>query len=96
MIEPLLPASGVKGRPGVDDRRVVNGMLHKCKTGIAWRDLPDRYGPWKTVDNWFWRWLEDTPWRADGVGRRVETIREPRPLVLVAVLEHPGREVRCG
>jgi transposase len=55
-IEPLLPASGVKGRPRVDDRRVINGMLFKAKTGIAWRDLPDRYGPWKTVYNRFWRW----------------------------------------
>jgi transposase len=56
VIEPLLPVSGAKGRPRVDDRRVINGMLYKCKTGIAWRDLPERYGPWKTVYNRFWRW----------------------------------------
>lgn len=47
------------GRPRVDDRRVINGMLYKCKTGIAWRDLPERYGPWKTVDNRFWRWARN-------------------------------------
>ena len=29
MIEPLLPLSGAKGRPRVDDRRVINGMLYK-------------------------------------------------------------------
>jgi transposase len=23
---------------------------------LAWRDLPERYGPWKTVYNRFWRW----------------------------------------
>ena len=56
VIEPLLPVSRVGGRPRVDDRLVINGMLYKCKTGIAWRDLPDRYGPWKTVYNRFWRW----------------------------------------
>lgn len=56
MIEPLLPTSGTKGRPRVDDRRVINGMLFKAKTGVAWRDLPERYGPWKTVCNRFWRW----------------------------------------
>ncbi|WP_345475945.1 IS5 family transposase, partial [Actinoallomurus oryzae] len=55
-IEPLLPPSGVNGRPRVDDRRVINGMLFKAKTGVAWRDLPERYGPWKTVYNRFWRW----------------------------------------
>ena len=56
VIEPLLPASGVRGRPRVDDRQVINGMLFKAKTGVAWRDLPERYGPWKTVYNRFWRW----------------------------------------
>jgi transposase len=55
-IEPLLPPSGANGRPRVDDRRVINGMLFKAKTGVAWRDLPERYGPWKTVYNRFWRW----------------------------------------
>ena len=56
VIEPLLPVSGARGRPRVDDRRVINGMLFKAKTGVAWRDLPERYGPWKTVYNRFWRW----------------------------------------
>ncbi len=56
VIEALLPASGVAGRPRVDDRRVINGMLFKARTGVAWRDLPERYGPWKTVYNRFWRW----------------------------------------
>jgi transposase len=23
---------------------------------VAWRDLPERYGPWKTVYNQFWQW----------------------------------------
>jgi len=58
-VEPLLPASGAKGRPRVDDRRVINGMLFKAKTGVAWRDLPQRYGPWKTVYNRFWRWTRN-------------------------------------
>jgi transposase len=52
VIPPLLPASGVRGRPRTDDRRVINGMLYKCKTGIAWRDLPERYGPWQTYYRW--------------------------------------------
>jgi transposase len=59
VIEPLLPRSGAKGRPRVDDRRVINGMLFKAKTGVAWRDLPERYGPWKTIYTRFWRWSRD-------------------------------------
>jgi transposase len=34
-------------------------MLFKAKTGVAWRDLPERYGPWKTVYTRFWRWSRD-------------------------------------
>jgi transposase len=50
VIEPLLPVSGARGPPRVDDRRLINGMLFKAKTRVvAWRDLPERYGPWKTV-----------------------------------------------
>jgi transposase len=59
VVEPLLPVSGAKGRPRIDDRRVINGMLFKAKTGVAWRDLPERYGPWKTVYNRFWRWTRN-------------------------------------
>jgi transposase len=58
-IQPLLPPSGTKGRTRVDDRRVINGMLLKAKTGMAWRDLPERHGPWKTVYTRFWRWSRD-------------------------------------
>ncbi|WP_267715836.1 transposase [Streptomyces sp. CoH17] len=36
-------------RPRVGDRRVINGMVYTIRTGISWRDLPERYGPWKTV-----------------------------------------------
>ncbi|MBC7793930.1 MAG: transposase [Clostridia bacterium] len=27
-----------------------------AKTGCPWRDLPERFGPWKTVHNRFTRW----------------------------------------
>ncbi|QIK05827.1 transposase [Streptomyces sp. ID38640] len=48
MLTPLIPRA-VTGRPRVDDRRVINGMIYKIRTGLPWRDLPDRYGPWQTV-----------------------------------------------
>lgn len=40
----------------MDDRRILNAMLYKAKSGMAWRDHPERYGPWKAVHNRFWRW----------------------------------------
>ncbi|MEU4490123.1 IS5 family transposase [Streptomyces purpurascens] len=48
LLAPLIPRAST-GRPRVEDRRVINGMVYKIRTGISWRDLPERYGPWKTV-----------------------------------------------
>ncbi|WP_432431065.1 transposase [Streptomyces hygroscopicus] len=39
----------VTGRPRVEDRQVVNGMVGEIRTGVSWRDLPERHGPWKTA-----------------------------------------------
>jgi hypothetical protein len=41
-IAALLPVSGAAGRPRIDDRRVINAMLFKARTGVAWRNLPER------------------------------------------------------
>jgi transposase len=32
-----------------DDRAMANAIFWRLSTGAAWRDLPDRYGPWQTV-----------------------------------------------
>ncbi|MFF9900018.1 IS5 family transposase [Streptomyces longispororuber] len=61
VIEPLLPRPRM-GRPVRDRRQVVNGILWKLSTGAAWRDLPERYGPWKTVYERFRRWSRDGTW----------------------------------
>ncbi|MGD0532838.1 MAG: transposase, partial [Methyloceanibacter sp.] len=47
-IEPHLP-HGKPGKPRVDDRRVISGLLHVLKTGCRWRrDCPSKYGPHTT------------------------------------------------
>nr|WP_079032594.1 IS5 family transposase [Wenjunlia vitaminophila] len=61
VIGPLL-APPQMGRPVRDRRQVVNGILWKLSTGAAWRDLPERYGPWKTVYERFRRWSADGTW----------------------------------
>jgi len=56
-LEPLLPSQKPKtGRPAVDHRRILNGMLWVLRTGAPWRDVPERYGPWRTVASRFYRW----------------------------------------
>lgn len=44
------------GRPWRDHRAVLNGILWVLYTGAQWRELPERYGPWKTVYGRFRRW----------------------------------------
>lgn len=44
------------GKPRVDDRRVISGIIHVLKRGLQWRDAPAEYGPHKTLYNRFVRW----------------------------------------
>ncbi|RPK43448.1 Transposase DDE domain protein [Streptomyces sp. ADI92-24] len=57
-VQPLLPSS-LRGRKRLDDRRVLNGIVWKFRTGTAWRDVPDRYGSWATLHTRFRRWAAD-------------------------------------
>jgi transposase len=61
-IEPLLPANGGRGQQWRDHRQIINGILWKLRTGAPWRDVPDRYGPWRTVYARFVRWQQDGTW----------------------------------
>ena len=53
-------------RPGpktkLGDRTFINAVLYRAKTGIPWRDLPERFGPWKTVYNRFDNWSKQGKW----------------------------------
>jgi transposase len=61
-VEPLLPDGGGRGRPWADHRTVINGVFHRVRVGCPWRDLPEGYGPWKTVYNRHRRWSGDGTW----------------------------------
>jgi transposase len=62
-LEPLLPAQKPKtGRPNVEHRGILNGILWILKTGAPWRDLPERYGKWQTVSSRFYRWQKSGVW----------------------------------
>jgi len=58
-IENLLPPTGGRGRQWVDHRKVLNGMFWILNSGAQWRELPERYGSWKTVYSRFNRWSKD-------------------------------------
>ncbi len=61
-LEPHLPATGRRGGRWNDHRRVINGILFRVRTGIPWRDLPERFGSWKTVYERHRRWSADGTW----------------------------------
>ena len=46
------------GRPRVDDRRVLSGIIFVNRNGLRWRDAPAEYGPHKTLYNRWKRWSE--------------------------------------
>ena len=45
-----------RGKPRVDDRRVLSGIVHVIRNGLRWCDAPTEYGPHKTLYNRFIRW----------------------------------------
>jgi len=45
----LPPQQPTTGRPAHDHRPIIHGLLWRLRTGAPWRDLPERYGPWRTV-----------------------------------------------
>lgn len=53
-IEGYFPLS--RGRPRVDDLRVISGIIHVLRSGSRWCDAPAVYGPHKTLYNRFVRW----------------------------------------
>ena len=61
-VEPHLPR-GRPGKPRVDDRRVISGILHVLKSGCRWRDAPSEYGPRTTLYNRYSRWARQGVWR---------------------------------
>ena len=61
LLEPLLPTSRKSAR--VDDRKIVNAIFYVLRTGMPWRDLPTRYGPYTTAYNRFNRWSRRGIWK---------------------------------
>ena len=61
-VAPLLPKHGGPGQQWRDHRQVLNGILWKLRTGAPWRDLPERYGPWRTAYARVVRWQRDGTW----------------------------------
>jgi transposase len=73
IIEPLLPDEPSKaegGRPRVDDRAALTGIIFVLKSGIPWEMLPQEMGCGSGVT--CWRRLRE--WQEAGVWRRLHRV----------------------
>ena len=58
-IKDLLPGrEGHVGGTAPDNRLFVDAVIYRYRTGIPWRDLPERYGAWKPTHKRYRRWCE--------------------------------------
>jgi len=61
IIAPLLP-NKPRGKRRAEDRKVLNGIYWRLRTGSPWADIPERYGPSTTCYNRFVRWRKIGVW----------------------------------
>ena len=62
-IKGLLPGrDGHVGATAQDNRLFVEAVLYRYRTGMPWRDLPERFGDWKNVHRRHSRWAESGVW----------------------------------
>ncbi len=88
-LQPLLPPlKGRMGRPRAPYRPLVEGAIFRVRTGVAWRDLPRKFGPWQTVWKRHYEFCNDGTWdkvltalqvAADAVGRSTGESRSTPP-----------------
>ena len=66
IVEPLIPRKQARtGRPPADPRQMLDGIMWILRTGVPWRDLPERFGACQTVYDYY------SHWRKRGVFDRV-------------------------
>ena len=56
LVGPLLAVG--RGRPGRENRRLLDGILWRAREGARWRTIPERYGKWNTIWRRFARWRD--------------------------------------
>ena len=70
-LRPFFPKS--HGKPRVDDRRVLSGIIFINRNGLRWCDAPKEYGPAKTLYNRWKRWSDNGVFARIMVGLAAES-----------------------
>jgi transposase len=58
-----LPKKRTGPKSLIGDRLFVDAVLYRARTGVPWRDLPERFGPWKSIYNRFANWARAGRWQ---------------------------------
>jgi transposase len=61
-LQAVLPKQKAGPEATRGDRLFIEAVLYRAKTGMPWRDLPERFGPWKSVYNRFANWAKKGHW----------------------------------
>ena len=62
VLETILPPNPKVGRPFRDHQQVIEGILWRLHNGTPWREIPPRYGPWRTCHARLAKWQRDGTW----------------------------------
>jgi transposase len=63
-LQAVLPRQKAGSEATRRGRLFIEAVLFRAKTGLPWRDLPERFGPWKSVYNRFNNWAKKGHWEA--------------------------------
>ena len=64
LIEPhTVGRAGTAGGTGRDNQLFVNAVVWRVRTGVPWRDLPERFGNWNSIARRFRRWAQAGAWQ---------------------------------
>lgn len=91
-IEPLLPKQGRGGRWN-DHRTTLNGMFWILNSGAQWRDMPARYGKWKSVYDRYRRWTHEGLF--DRILRRLHVQLDDEGRIDWSVFDVDGSNIRA-
>src|SRR6267154_2074412 len=61
-LQKVLPEQKTGPASTLGDRQFIEAVLFRAKTGMPWRDLPERFGPWKSVYIRFNNWAKKGRW----------------------------------
>ena len=60
----LPPQKSPIGRPAVDHRKIVEGLVFVMRTGCPWRAVPERFGHGPSLVDRYQRWQKEGRWES--------------------------------